>query len=225
MTGRSGARVHARPVVDWYFDVISPFAYLQAERLDEVEAVADVRCVPILFAGLLERWGQKGPAEIAPKRRFTYRYFLWAATRRGLQPRVPPAHPFNPLKLLRLAVALEARRDAVLEIFRFVWRDGLTADDPASWQSLCARLGVHDAETCIAAPEIKARLRDNGAAAAASGVFGVPSFVTADGELFWGDDATAMLLDYLAGAPVFDSPEMQGADDLPMAAQRIPLTR
>ena len=40
--------------------------------------MADVRCVPFLFAGLLERWGQKGPAEIAPKRRFTYRYFVWA---------------------------------------------------------------------------------------------------------------------------------------------------
>jgi len=214
-----------RPTVDWYFDVISPFAYLQAERLVEVDAVADVRCVPVLFAGLLERWGQKGPAEIAPKRRFTYRYFVWAATRRGLKPKIPPAHPFNPIKLLRLATALDARREAVLEIFRFVWRDGSSSDDPAAWRALCARLGVQDADALIVAPEVKARLRENGEKAAASGVFGVPSFVTADGELFWGEDATAMLLDYLAGAPVFASPEMRGADDLPMAAQRIPLTR
>ncbi len=214
-----------RPVVDWYFDVISPFAYLQAERLAEVEAVAEVRCVPILFAGLLERWGQKGPAEIAPKRRFTYRYFVWAATRRGLTPKVPPAHPFNPLKLLRLAIALDARRDAVLDIFRFVWRDGMSSDDPASWKLLCDRLGVPDADARIAAPEVKARLRENGERATGAGVFGVPTFVTADGEVFWGEDSTAMLLDYLSGAPVFRTAEMNGADDLPMAAQRIPLTR
>lgn len=214
-----------RPVVDWYFDVISPYAYLQAERLSEVDAVADVRCVPILFAGLLERWGQKGPAEIAPKRRFTYRYFVWEATRRGLSPKVPPAHPFNPLKLLRLAAALDARRDAVLEIFRFVWRDGMSADDPASWKLLCERLGVPDADARIAAAEVKARLRENGEKATASNVFGVPTFVTTDGEVFWGEDSTAMLLDYLAGAPVFRSSEMQRGDDLPMAAQRIPLTR
>lgn len=214
-----------RPVVEWYFDVISPFAYLQAERLEEVEAVADVRCVPVLFAGLLERWGQKGPAEIAPKRRFTYRYFVWAASRRGLAPKMPPAHPFNPLKLLRLAIALGATREVVLEIFRFVWRDGSSADDPAAWRRLCDRLGVTDAESLPAAPEVKARLRANGERAVASGVFGVPTFVTADGEIFWGEDATGMLLDYLAGAPVFQAPAMQDADAVPMAAQRIPLTR
>lgn len=215
----------ARPVVDWYFDVISPYAYLQAERLVEVDAVADVRCVPVLFAGLLERWGQKGPAEIAPKRRFTYRYFVWAATRRGLAPKVPPAHPFNPLKLLRLAIALEAQRDAVLDIFRFVWRDGMSSDDPASWKLLCERLGVTDADARIAVPEVKARLRENGDRATSAGVFGVPTFVTADGEVFWGEDSTAMLLDYLAGAPVFHSAEMKRGDDLPMAAERVPLTR
>ena len=215
----------ARPTVDWYFDVISPYAYLQAERLAEVDAVADVRCVPVLFAGLLERWGQKGPAEIAPKRRFTYRYFVWEATRRGLTPKIPPAHPFNPLKLLRLAIALDARRDAVLDIFRFVWRDGLTSDDPASWKLLCDRLDVPDADARIAAPQVKDRLRVNGEQATARGVFGVPTFVTADGEIFWGEDATPMLLDYLAGDALFKSAVMAGADTLPMAAQRVPLVK
>ena len=215
----------ARPTVDWYFDVISPYAYLQAERLAEVDAVADVRCVPVLFAGLLERWGQKGPAEIAPKRRFTYRYFVWEATRRGLTPKIPPAHPFNPLKLLRLAIALDARRDAVLDIFRFVWRDGLTSDDPASWKLLCDRLDVPDADARIAAPQVKDRLRVNGEQATARGVFGVPTFVTADGEIFWGEDATPMLLDYLAGDALFKSAVMAGADALPMAAQRVPLVK
>ncbi len=215
----------ARPAVDWYFDVISPYAYLQAERLGEVDAVADVRCVPVLFAGLLERWGQKGPAEISPKRRFTYRYFVWEATRRGLTPKIPPAHPFNPLKLLRLAIALDARRDAVLDIFRFVWRDGLTSDDPASWKLLCDRLDVPDADARIAAPQVKDRLRANGEQATARGVFGVPTFVTADGEIFWGEDATPMLLDYLSGDALFKSPVMAGADTLPMAAQRVPLTK
>lgn len=214
-----------RPAVDWYFDVISPYAYLQAERLGEVDAVADVRCVPVLFAGLLERWGQKGPAEIAPKRRFTYRYFVWEATRRGLTPKIPPAHPFNPLKLLRLAIALDARRDAVLDIFRFVWRDGLTSDDPASWKLLCDRLGVADADTRIGDPQVKDRLRVNGEQAIARGVFGVPTFVAPDGELFWGEDATPMLLDYLGGAALFQSTVMAGADTLPMAAQRIPLVK
>ena len=65
----------------------------------------------------------------------------------------------------------------------------------------------------------------NGEQATARGVFGVPTFVTPDGELFWGEDATDMLLDYLSQAPVFDSDEMRRADHMPMAAQRIPLVR
>lgn len=214
-----------RPVVDWYFDVISPFAYLAAERLPEVAQVAQVRCVPVLFAALLERWGTKGPAEVEPKRRFTYRYACWSASRRGLAFKAPPAHPFNPIRLLRLAVATGASVDVVQELFRFVWRDGRSSDDAQAWHDLLSRLGAVDADAQIATPEVKSALKANGEQATSRGVFGVPTFVTGDGELFWGEDATDMLLDYLAHAPVFGSVEMRRADDMPMAAQRVPLVR
>ncbi len=214
-----------RPVVDWYFDVISPFAYLAAERLGEVERVAQVRCVPVLFAALLERWGTKGPAEVEPKRRFTYRYACWAADRRGIAFKAPPAHPFNPIRLLRLAVAADAGIETVQQLFRFVWRDGSSSDDSGAWHDLVTRLGITDADAVIASPDVKTKLRANGEQATARGVFGVPTFVTPDGELFWGEDATDMLLDYLSQAPVFDSDEMRRAEHMPMAAQRIPLAR
>lgn len=214
-----------RPVVDWYFDPISPFAWLQSERLGEVAAVAEVRCRPVLFAGLLERWGQKGPAEIAPKRRFTYRYACWAAARRGLPFRAPPAHPFNPLRLLRLAVAAGPSIPQAQAVCRFVWSEGGTAEDPVAFQALGRALGIEDAEAAVADPAVKARLIDNGASATAAGVFGVPSFIAAGGELFWGEDATDMLLDWLAGAAVFRSAGMARADDIPLGVERIPLAR
>jgi 2-hydroxychromene-2-carboxylate isomerase len=215
----------ARPVVDWYFDPISPYAWLQSERLGEVSAVAEVRCRPVLFAGLLERWGQKGPAEIAPKRRFTYRYAVWSAARRGLPFKAPPAHPFNPLRLLRLAVAAGPSIEQARAVCRFVWSEGGTAEDRAAFEALGKALGVADPEAAVADPAVKAALVDNGVRATAAGVFGVPSFVTADGELFWGEDATAMLLDWLAGAPVFSGAEMARADDLPIGIERIPIAR
>lgn len=55
-------------MADWYFDFISPFAYLQFVRLGEL-AGARLRLRPVLFAGLLQHWGQLGPAEIPAKRR------------------------------------------------------------------------------------------------------------------------------------------------------------
>ena len=83
-------------------------AYLAFERLPRaLPANATVRYVPLLFAGLLRHWGNVGPAEIAPKRRFTFEHVAWIAHRDGIRLAMPAVHPFNPLPLLRLAVALE----------------------------------------------------------------------------------------------------------------------
>src|SRR5581483_199016 len=94
--------------VDWFFDVISPFAYLQLEQLDRLQAAHDIviRPRPIVLGALLNHWGQKGPAEMAPKRVFTYRHALFRAQQLGMPFRMPPAHPFNPIKALRLTLAM-----------------------------------------------------------------------------------------------------------------------
>ena len=95
--------------VSWVFDVISPFAYLAFSRLEELPDGVELQLVPVLLAALLNHFGQRGPAEIPPKRRFTYRFVLWRARRLGLPLRMPPAHPFNPLAALRLIIAAGPR--------------------------------------------------------------------------------------------------------------------
>ena len=83
--------------VCWLFDVISPFSYLSLKQLDRLPQDAKVEFVPVLFAGLLNHYGQIGNAEIASKRRSTYRFALWRARKMGIEMRLPPAHPFDPL--------------------------------------------------------------------------------------------------------------------------------
>jgi 2-hydroxychromene-2-carboxylate isomerase len=205
--------------IDWFFDFISPYAWLQAERLQRDAAHVPIACKPVLFAGLLEHWGQLGPAEIRPKRRFTYRHIVWRAGQLGLEVKLPSAHPFNPLKLLRLAIALNADQALVLRLFRFVWSEGRRPDDPGDWAALIAELELADADARIAAPEVKDALRRNGEEAIARGVFGVPT-LTLDGELFWGLDATEMALAYARGDPLFASSEMLRASDLPVGVSR-----
>ena len=56
---------------DWYFDFVSPFAYLQLMDFKRLPDSLGIRYRPVLFAGLLGHWGQKGPAEIPDKRRRT----------------------------------------------------------------------------------------------------------------------------------------------------------
>jgi 2-hydroxychromene-2-carboxylate isomerase len=205
--------------VTWYFDFISPFAWLQAERFSQLPSDVTLQCRPVLFAGLLEHWGQLGPAEIGPKRVFTYEYIVWRAAKLGIRCKLPPVHPFNPLKLLRLAVLLEVDHAQALRLFRFVWSEGHVAEEPDAWRALLAELGAPDADARLAEPHVKERLRGNGEAAIVQGVFGVPTAV-ADGRLFWGADATDMLLDYLAGNAVFASSEMQRAAALPIGKAR-----
>ena len=143
---------------DWYFDFVSPFAYLASERLGSLAPAIRVRHRPVLFAALLDANGQKGPAEIAAKRAFTYRFVVWQARRWGIPVKFPHVHPFNPLPLLRLAIACDCRPDAVQRIFRFVWRDGRLPDLPIEWAELAHDLGVPDAAARIGDPQVGAAL-------------------------------------------------------------------
>jgi len=181
---------------DWYFDFISPYAYLQATRLGELSMHAHIRARPVLFAGLLNHYGHLGPAEIAPKRQFVIRQALWLAKRQGIEMKLPPAHPFQPLPLLRLAIAMNCDIDAINTIFDFIWRDGHDPDNPAEWEKLTQSLGIGNVAETLSQPHIKRALRDNTDEAIARGVFGVPTLVV-DDQVFWGHDAADFFLDYL----------------------------
>jgi 2-hydroxychromene-2-carboxylate isomerase len=209
------------PSADWYFDFVSPFAYLQSELLPTLAPHVRIRYRPVLFAGLLEANGQKGPAEIGAKRTFTYRLVLWQARKLGIPVRFPPEHPFNPLALLRLALACDGDPQTIHRIFRFVWRDGRLPDLPIEWAELTGELGVPDASARIAAPEVKAALRRNTDEAIARGVFGVPTLMIGD-ALFWGVDATDMAAAYAAHGCRFDDPEYGRVAQIPVGAARRP---
>ena len=215
--------------VDWYFDVISPYAYLAFEGLPDAlrltSAPVEIRYRPVLFAGLLEHFGQKGPAEIASKRRFTYEHVVWLAHRHGVSIQAPRHHPFNPLPLLRALVAAggdaSPTREQVASAFRYVWQLGRLPDEPA-FGELLATLGVTAGE--LSADGVKARLRTNTEAAIADEVFGVPTAVVhkpeAPARRFWGFDALPMMVDFINGAALFDSPDMARAANMPAGLQR-----
>lgn len=205
--------------IDWYFDFLSPFAYLQWPRVRELARMHPITPRPALLVALLAHHGQRGPAEIATKRRFTYRHVQWQAERLGMPLVFPPAHPFNPLPALRLCLHAGASATAIDALFDHVWRHGRRADDAASLAPVASALGIDDVDAALADPQAKAALRANGERAIAQGVFGVPTFVV-DGELYWGLDATAMFERHLADPAYFASDTMRRLDALPVAAAR-----
>ena len=205
-------------ILRFHFDPISPYAYLAFEALPQAlegcSYVVEYR--PVLFAGLLQHHGQKGPAEIGPKRAWTYRQVAWRAHELGLPLQLPARHPFNPLPLLRLALACAPaggtpNRRVVEAVLRHVWQGGgADALDPARLAALAVALAP---QRDPAGDEVKAELRAATDAAVAAGLFGVPT-IELGGRHFWGLDALPMVAACLKGDPWFDGPawDEAGAD-------------
>ena len=212
----------ALKTLTFYLDFISPYAYLAFEKLPQaLEGLnVAVRYKPILFASLLKAHGHIGPAELPRKRDWTYRQVLWLARAQGTPLALPSAHPFNPLALLRLAVACspqgEPNRWVCETIFRHTWAQG---GDPLEPQRLAALTAELQPGRAADDGSVKAQLKANSDEALARGAFGVPS-IEVDGKLFWGLDALPMLRSCLDGDAWFQGPDWGAAAELPVGIRR-----
>lgn len=207
--------MHAR----WYFDLVSPFSYLHLKQFHKLPATLKIDYVPVLFAGILKHWEHKGPAEVPPKRAYTYREVTWLGKHLGIPFKMPPAHPFNSLHALRLVIAAGPTRRNVETAFDMIWKEGRDLQDAANLAELGKRLGPLDVQTALADGSVKGALKANTDDAIANGIFGVPTFKVGD-ALFWGQDSMAMMLDYLQDPRLFDTEEMRRVAQLPVGAAR-----
>ncbi len=197
--------------IDFYFDIISPFAHVALARFGELPADVEVKPKPILLGPLLAHWGQRGPAEIAPKRLHTYRLSCFLGEKYGLAMRFPQRHPFNPLAAMRLLAGSGADLETVRKAFDFVFSDGRAPDNESDLAAFAACTGV---DLALAGKQnAKDRLRALTDEAIARGVFGVPTFAV-DDELFWGVDAFDMLLAWLEEPEIFTRAPYAGLDQI-----------
>ncbi len=208
--------------ITFYLDFISPYAYLAFERLPvALQGLSyEVTYKPVLFAGMLKHYGQLGPAEITPKRTWTYRQMQWLAREHGLPLQTPASHPFNPIGLLRLALACgtdgSCNRYVAESIFRHVWTTGQEAGDDQRLALLAEQLHPARLATCDA---VKAELKANTNAAIAAGIFGVPS-MQVEQDVFWGLDALPMLRQRIMDDAWFASSGWRDAAGIPVGIQR-----
>ncbi len=210
--------------LNWYFDFISPFAYLQHCHFDRLPANVEVCYKPILFAGLLNHWQNIGPAEIPPKRIFTYKHCYWYARKHQIEFNMPPAHPFNSLSGLRLAIACNNQAVAVQTIFEAIWKHGFDLQSQQAIEWLESQLKIKNILELIANQSVKDQLKINTQQAASRNVFGVPTFSIETEqqqyENFWGLDAFDMMLDYIASPNSFNDEQMKRIEKLPEGIQR-----
>lgn len=207
----------------FHLDFVSPYAWLAFERLPEVlEGLShSVEYRPVLLGALLKQHGNPGPAGIVPKRDWTYRHAVWLGHSLGVPLAMPARHPFNPLPLLRLALACSTdgsiNRFVAGTVFRHVWQGGHDALDAERLTQLADELEPQRKPGDDDGTRAKALLRANTEAATARGVFGVPA-LEVDGKVFWGYDSLPMLRAYLEGDAWFGS----GWDAAASVAQGLP---
>jgi len=212
--------------VDFYFDFVSPYVWLASHQIGEVRdcTAAKFRFVPVLFAGLLDHHANLGPAEIPAKRRYTFVDAQRWAVYLGLAFKSPPAHPFNPLKPLRVTSAVDddsIREDLAVKLLDAAWSEGRDITSDSVVHEVADSMGL-DGKQLLGkthSDEIKQRLRLQTETAIAAGVFGVPSFVV-DGEIFWGNDRLHLLKAYLQGKLPADKATVEEILARPRAADR-----
>ncbi|WP_437663036.1 2-hydroxychromene-2-carboxylate isomerase [Sorangium sp. So ce1182] len=212
--------------VDFYFDYISGYAYFAWLRLQEIcdRRGAELGVHPVLFAGLLDHWGQLGPAEIPPKREWAYKDAFRVARLHGIELSCPKYHPFNPLLALRLSlpeVGGAEQRRVVTTIFRAGWGQGIDLGSRDELAGALDREGL-DSRALIeqaSAPAAKEALRQGTERAVGRGVFGVPTTFVGD-ELFWGSDRMDHVELALDGRDPLDHARVREALARPRAADR-----
>jgi len=196
--------------LEFHFDYLSPYAYLAwplARRLAD-ERGLDLVPRPTLLGALLSHWGQLGPAEIPPKRLFTFKDVLRRAADHGVPLTVPATHPFNPLTALRASlpeVAGSGQNAVITAFYDAAWGRGEEIGDPESAAAALSAAGL-DGEALTAKTRdqsVKDALKASMAHAVELGVFGVPTFIVR-GELFFGHDRVDDIRRFLDGDDPID---------------------
>lgn len=191
--------------VQFYFDLGSPATYLAYTQLPKICADADARLlyIPILLGGVFKATGNASPATIPAKGRYMIEDLARYATRYGVPLKFNPHFPINTLMLMRAVTGVQMhdpeRFQAFIDcLFKALWVEGLSLDDPATVGSVLAREGFdpHKVLALTADEGVKAALKENTERAVQRGVFGAPSMFV-DDTLFFGQDRLDFVVEAL----------------------------
>ena len=185
------------PVIDFWFDFASTYSYPASVRADALAGNAGVvlRYRPFLLGPIFKAQGwDTSPFNIYPsKGRYMWRDLERLCADLSIPFQQPNPFPQNSLLAARVALAATGESwagDYCRAVFRAEFGEGQRIDDPAVIGDILRSLGAspHAIFERAQSDPVKLMLRTQTEAAGRLGIFGAPSFTTADGELFWGTD-------------------------------------
>lgn len=187
--------------VEFLFDVGSPYTYLAYHQLPKIAKAqgATIVWTPVLLGGIFQATGNKSPAEVPAKGRYSNVDLQRWAKAYGVTIQMNPNFPINTLPLMRGAVAMQMRSDEEFHrylraVFSAMFGKPRNLNDPAEIGAVLAEAGFDPGEfmALISEQSVKDRLKENTTGAVARGVFGAPTFFVGD-DMFWGQDRLAFV--------------------------------
>jgi 2-hydroxychromene-2-carboxylate isomerase len=194
-----------RPVLDFWYEFASTYSFLSALRIEALagEAGVTLRWRPFLLGPIFAAQGwTTSPFNLYPQKgRYMWRDVSRRAGRQGLAIVRPETFPQNSLVAARIALAgREAGWTPAFSrsVFRAQFCEGRDIADDAVLTAALREASADPSQAMAAArsEETRGRLRAEIELAKSLGIFGAPTFVTEDGELFWGDDRLEDALDW-----------------------------
>lgn len=194
-----------RPKLDFWYEFASTYSYLTALRIETLarERNVDVAWRPFLLGPIFkaQEWNSS-PFNLFPaKGAYMWRDLERLCDAQGLDFRRPDPFPQSSLLAARIALTdqlLTRRAEYSRRVFLAEFAQGARIDDEAVLGRILRGLDLDDQGIIEAArsDRVKLRLRRVTEEAMRLQLFGAPSFVTADGEVFWGNDRLEMALDW-----------------------------
>ncbi len=198
----------SEPVLEVWFDFASSYSCPAVIRVGDPARTKGVRILwkPFILGPVFAGNGLTQPPFLvsADKRAYMVRDLERRCAPLGLSFRLPEPFPQNSVTAMRLALAVEAEpwaEEFYGRVYRAEFGAGAQIQNPEVLTEILDAMGRDGAglvERARNDPDLKAALRARVEEAAAKRLFGAPSFVTPDGELFWGDDRLEQALDWAA---------------------------
>jgi 2-hydroxychromene-2-carboxylate isomerase len=184
--------------IDFYFDFISPYAYLAYKKIQSLPKNIKINYKPILLGGLHNLAGITAPALIKPKLKHMINDCLLIAKKNNFDFKWNSKFPINSLNIMRGYLNIDSSNQTqyIKIMFDAYWKNDLDISKEEILIPLLEQFQI-DKDVffkTIKDPIIKEMLKDVTKSAHEKEVFGAPTFII-NNKIFWGQDRLEFALD------------------------------